>query len=250
MSTEPAGDDRNVGGITLPPLPALVDEGTIDTDVHGRLPSAPTPREKKSSGGLGLFAIGLLAGILGAAGTMFGLYVTWLVPQIDRTAALTSQQGRIDTQLIDLSAQLESLRGSLLKQEQLLGEAREVIAQITLQQAQQLNEAQNAAVKAQNELNSIKLNRKLVDLNDAFQRGGKPIGISQATVEANEVRLTVSYWGYQVTEREALQALLQFSDVIARVFPGIAWPDGYVLTFDSVQNGRRTVYRHGLWEPS
>lgn len=228
------------GGMVLPPLPDA-------EEAAGPLSSSSPESSVAPRSGLAASWVLLLS--LLAGGTAGGGVVWWSgqhsSPVLENAEArLTLMEG---TQR-DLEAQLRTLRGQQLELERQLQETRQVVATITLEASRELKSAQQSATKAERELQQLKLETALNRLNQEFAAEGVPIGVTGGSRTGKQVSLTIAYWGFRVTEREALAYLQRFALPLRTAFPDSQFPADFTLTFRGAQNGRESVYRQGLWD--
>ena len=248
----PKEPPRTAGGLKLPPIPQEEEFGTDRSRLVAPKESAPKePGPASGSTPFAMLFIGLLLGLLGGAGATYALWIWEIEPGLEARPTAgekTDTLARLDGRIVDLQAQLEALRSAQLKSEQQMQEVRQVVATITVQTSNQLNEARNDAQKAKNDLESLKIEAALNKLNQLFDEARLPLAVNQATVTPSEVQLHVSYWGFMVTERETLDNLTHFAAKLDAAFPGKQYPGDYVITFTSIQSGRSATFRRGQWE--
>lgn len=245
MSTKPLDPQtdtplRTPLGIVLPPLPEADDLPAMPTAAASPVTAT---RTRGTSPWVALL-IGLLAGALAGGGA------AWWIAQLPTEATnLTSERlSQMEGNLRSLQAELKVVRGQALEQERQLQETRGVVATITQAATDELATVKEQASKAQQDLANLQLEKDLTALNGEIQRTGASIAITGGQVTPREVRLTIEYWGFRITEREALQSLLQFDRQLRSAFPKHRFPEQFEVTFIGAQNGRTTRYRHGLWD--
>jgi hypothetical protein len=242
MPLDPHSDapGRSPLGITLPPIPE-VDDGA------GSMRPPVIPEAVVHPRGMSpwiMLLIGLIAGAIGGGGVAW-----WIAQQPTADASLTSERlSQMEGSLRGLEAELKVVRGQALEEERKLQETRSVVANITQAATDELATVKERANKAQQDLANLQLETSLTALNTEIQQSGAKIAITGGQVNQKEVRLTIEYWGFRITEREALQALLHFERQLRSAFPEHRFPEQFAVTFIGAQNGRTTRYRQGLWD--
>lgn len=243
---EPGSPTPLPGGITLPPLPEELTETAVAAPSTSPVQPAP--------GGLRLWLLPLLAGLLAGTAAAAGLTATLLktafAPWQESQQLMLERMERSETSLRELGAQLDVLRTQQLEQTRQMQEVRQVVATITIQTSSQLKEAQQQAQQARQQLETLKVEAALNNLNLLFDQARLPLVITEARMRETVVELKLSYWGFRNTEREALQMLSRFTSQLQEVFPGRRMPADFIVTFHNAQNNREAVYRRGLWDPS
>lgn len=127
-------------------------------------------------------------------------------------------------------------------------EAEASLTRLSEEATAQLSEARQAARQAESELQGTQIASMLATLNGELRAGGAPITLATGSLTTDEIRLTIEYRGFRVTEREALVALEGVAGRLRATFPRHLFPEQYDLTFIGTQNDRRHRFRHGLWE--